>query len=170
MYRFGWLSSTSRIFKRYCCLSHCARGDHTAGPRDVFSSRNWIPTASVTSPITPPSASTSRTRWPLAMPPTAGLQDICAIRSTLSVNNAVFKPMRAQAIAASHPACPAPTTTTSYCYVKDILYVYCIGRIFVAHTFTRANQYLAEGGRVHVTGSVSAASLRSGGPDDSMTH
>jgi hypothetical protein len=28
--------------------------------------------------------------------------------------------MRAAAIAASHPACPAPTTTTSYCSVNAI--------------------------------------------------
>ena len=33
MKRLGCASSTSRIFTRYCCLSHCARGDHTAGPR-----------------------------------------------------------------------------------------------------------------------------------------
>ena len=62
--RFGSCSSTSRIRMRYCFLSHCARGDHTAGPRLVLSSRNWIPTASVTSPITPPSASISRTKVP----------------------------------------------------------------------------------------------------------
>src|SRR6185437_3716254 len=34
--------------------------------------------------------------------------------------------MRAQAMAASHPACPAPTTTTSYCSVNDICYQYLI--------------------------------------------
>ncbi len=45
-----------------CFLSHWARGDHTAGPRLVFSNRNWIPTASVNSPMMPPSASISRTR------------------------------------------------------------------------------------------------------------
>jgi hypothetical protein len=39
----GWLSSTSRILTRYSCLSHCALGLHTAGPRELFSSRNWIP-------------------------------------------------------------------------------------------------------------------------------
>ena len=32
-----------------------------------------MPTASVTSPMTPPSASISRTRWPFAMPPIAGI-------------------------------------------------------------------------------------------------
>src|SRR5581483_11962449 len=74
-----------------------------------------MPTASVTSPMIPPSASISRTRCPLAIPPTAGLHDICAIRSTFSVYSAVFSPMRAAAIAASCPACPAPTTTTSNC-------------------------------------------------------
>src|ERR1700739_4140293 len=47
------------------------------------------------------------------MPPIAGLQDIWAIRSTFIVIIGVFKPMRAQARAASQPACPAPITTTS---------------------------------------------------------
>src|SRR5271154_2044561 len=120
MNRFGCDSSISRIFMRYCCLSHCARGDHTAGPREVLSRRNWMPTASATSPMMPPKASTSRTRWPLAMPPMAGLQDICAMRSRLSVNRAVRRPIRAAAMAASQPACPAPTTSTSYCSVKGI--------------------------------------------------
>lgn len=43
----------------------------------------------------------------------AGLHDICAIRSAFMVIMAVRKPIRAQARAASHPACPPPTTTTS---------------------------------------------------------
>ena len=80
-----------------------------------------MPTASVTSPITPPSASISRTRCPLAMPPIAGLQDICAIRSMFIVTMAVRRPMRAQARAASQPACPAPTTITSYEFGIDII-------------------------------------------------
>src|SRR5258708_37581504 len=63
----------------------------------------------------PPRASTSRTRCPLAIPPTAGLQDIWAIRSAFRVNRAVLRPMRAAAMAASQPAWPAPTTTTSNC-------------------------------------------------------
>jgi len=63
-------------------------------------------------------ASTSRTRCPLAIPPIAGLQLICAIKSRFSVKIAVRSPIRAAATAASHPACPAPTTTTSYCSVK----------------------------------------------------
>ena len=43
-----------------------------------------------------------------------GLQDICAIRSRFIVTMAVCRPIRAHARAASHPACPAPITTTSY--------------------------------------------------------
>src|SRR5580698_1105124 len=54
------------------------------------------------------------------MPPIAGLQDICAIRSRFMVMIAVFRPMRAAAMAASQPACPAPTTATSNCSVNDI--------------------------------------------------
>src|ERR1035441_10967342 len=48
------------------------------------------------------------------MPPMAGLQLICAIRSRFMVTMAVRRPMRAQARAASQPAWPAPMTTTSY--------------------------------------------------------
>src|SRR5579871_2214119 len=44
----------------------------------------------------------------------AGLQDICAMRSRFMVTMAVRSPMRAHARAASHPAWPAPMTTTSY--------------------------------------------------------
>ena len=44
------------------------------GPCARFSSRNWMPAASATRPITPSSASISRTRWPLPSPPIAGLQ------------------------------------------------------------------------------------------------
>ena len=73
-----------------------------------------MPTSSVTRPMMPPRASISRTRCPLAIPPMAGLQDICAIRSMFIVTIAVRKPIRAQALAASQPACPAPTTIASY--------------------------------------------------------
>src|ERR1035437_5713611 len=48
------------------------------------------------------------------MPPMAGLQLICAIRSRFMVTMAVRRPMREQARAASQPAWPAPMTTTSY--------------------------------------------------------
>ena len=50
----------------------------------------------------------------MAIPPIAGLHDICAIRSRFMVTMAVRRPMRAHARAASHPAWPAPITTTSY--------------------------------------------------------
>src|SRR5438477_6632232 len=59
-------------------------------------------------------ASISRTICPLARPPTAGLHDICPIVSRFCVNIKVRQPMRAAARAASIPACPLPTTTTSY--------------------------------------------------------
>ena len=93
--------------------SHCARGLHMAGPFPTFSMRNWIAVASVTRPICPPSASISRTICPLAMPPTAGLHDICAILFMSIVTSNVFAPMLAEAQAASHPAWPPPITTTS---------------------------------------------------------
>ena len=83
-----------------------------------------MPTASATSPMMPPRASTSRTRWPLATPPTAGLQLIWAMRSRFMVMSAVLRPMRAAAMAASQPAWPAPTTTTSYCSVKAIQFYF----------------------------------------------
>ena len=38
--KFASCSSHSRIRIRYCFLSHCARGDQTAGPRLVFRRRN----------------------------------------------------------------------------------------------------------------------------------
>ena len=64
-------------------------------------------------PISPPRASISLTRCPLELPPIFGLHGISAILSTLTVKITVSKPSRAQARAASQPACPAPTTTTS---------------------------------------------------------
>ena len=65
-------------------------------------------------PISPPSASSSRTRCPFEVPPIFGLHGIMAILSTLTVKTIVFRPSLAQARAASQPACPAPTTTMSY--------------------------------------------------------
>ncbi len=115
------LLNTSRGPAVWSPRAQCDKQQYRLKMREVFRRRNWMPTASVTSPMMPPSASTSRTRWPLAMPPTAGLHDICAIKSRLSVNRAVFSPRRAAAMAASHPACPAPTTTTSYCSLNPTL-------------------------------------------------
>ena len=64
-------------------------------------------------PISPPSASISRTKCPFEVPPTFGLHGIIAMLSILTVKQIVFKPSLALAKAASQPACPAPTTTTS---------------------------------------------------------
>ena len=122
--RFGVRSRIRRMTYRYPALSAWARGDHTAGPRLVLSSRNCIPASSAATPMTPPSASISRTRWPFAIPPMAGLHDICAMRSAFIVYNAVFKPICAAACAASHPACPAPTTTTSKFSSNIIIFRY----------------------------------------------
>src|SRR5713226_1562911 len=63
------------------------------------------------------------------MPPTAGLQDICAIKSRFMVIIAVRRPIRAQARAASQPACPAPTTMMSY--FEDFMTL----QFSVAHAF-----------------------------------
>src|SRR6266540_2856727 len=60
---------------------------------------------SMTSPIAPPRASISRTICPFATPPIAGLQLICPTVSAFMVKRAVRRPMRADARAASVPAC-----------------------------------------------------------------
>ena len=84
-----------------------------AGPFERLSMRNCIVAQSVMRPIRPPRASISRTIWPFATPPTAGLHDMAAILSRSIVSSSVRQPMRAAAVAASHPACPAPTTMMS---------------------------------------------------------
>ena len=94
------LSVFSRRFRQVVmnrARSHCARGLHMAGPFERFNMRNCMAVASVTSPMPPPNASTSRTIWPLAMPPTAGLQLIWAILFMSMVTRQVFAPMRAAA-------------------------------------------------------------------------
>ncbi len=63
--------------------------------------------------MTPSRASISRTRWPLPIPPMAGLQDISPIVAARWVTSAVAAPQRAAAAAASQPACPPPITMTS---------------------------------------------------------
>ena len=75
--------------------------------------RNWMPVLSMAMPISPPRASISRTIWPLASPPMAGLHDICAIRDGSSVTRATLAPRREAAQAASAPAWPPPMTTMS---------------------------------------------------------
>ena len=113
MWRLGVCSKRSRIVKLYCIRSHCARGLHIAGPLERLSIRNCIVAKSVISPINPPRASISRTICPLAIPPIAGLQLICAILFISIVMRHVFAPIVAAAYAASQPAWPAPITKTS---------------------------------------------------------
>src|SRR6185295_10752335 len=72
-----------------------------------------MPVASIARPIKPPRASISRTRCPLAVPPTAGLHGMWATVSRVRVQIATLHPRRAAAYAASTPACPAPITITS---------------------------------------------------------
>ena len=89
-----------------------------AGPLLRLSIRNWMPVTSMFSPMRPPSASTSRTIWPFATPPMAGLQLMAAMVSRFAVSRSVFAPSRAEAAAASTPACPPPITRTSY-FISD---------------------------------------------------
>ena len=113
MSKWSVSSSTRRHSQMNFPRSHWARGLQTAGPLPRLSMRNWMAVASVTRAICPPSASISRTICPLAIPPTAGLHDICAILFMSIVTRHVLAPMFAAAVAASHPACPPPITITS---------------------------------------------------------
>ena len=63
--------------------------------------------------ISPPRASISLTMWPFPVPPIFGLHGISATDSILVVKTKVLKPSLALLKAASHPAWPAPITTTS---------------------------------------------------------
>ena len=101
-------------------LSHWALGLHMAGPLLLLSILNWIEEASVIIPDIPPRASISLIIWPFATPPIAGLQDILAIVSRFWVMSKTFDPKVAAAWAASQPACPPPTTITSYLSSKII--------------------------------------------------
>src|SRR6185312_10846571 len=98
-------SSKHRTARRYNARSACARGPRTAGPLLRLSSLKWIPALSAARPISPSSASISRTRWPLPIPPIEGLQDISPIVSRRWVNSSVRAPMRAATAAASQPPC-----------------------------------------------------------------
>ena len=90
---------THRAVLRACPPAHAATTP--PGPRLRLSSLNWMPVASIARPINPPSASISRTRWPFAVPPTAGLQGICPTVSGDSVHRPTLTPRRAAAHAAS---------------------------------------------------------------------
>ncbi len=113
IYRLSVFSSISRHRAENLLRSACARGLHMAGPLERLSIRNCMDVRSVIIPVMPPKASISRTICPLAIPPMAGLQLIWAILPMSIVIRSVCAPRRAAACAASHPACPAPTTITS---------------------------------------------------------
>ena len=94
-------------------MSACALKECTAGPFDTFNILDWINVSSMALPISPPNASISLTRCPFDVPPMLGLHAIMAIASALTVKHIVLSPSLDDARAASHPAWPAPTTTTS---------------------------------------------------------
>lgn len=110
--RPDWVSIRLRASDEYQSRSFWQRGDQTAGPLDLFSILKWIPVVSAIRPISPPRASTSRTRCPFAVPPIAGLQDIRPIAAGSMVIRPVAHPILADARAASIPACPPPITIT----------------------------------------------------------
>ena len=92
-----------------------------------LSSRYWMQALSAALAISPPRASSSRTRWPLPDPPMAGLQGMLPTASRLMVKQMVRRPRRAAARAASIPAWPAPITAISYCPAENSFIVVTIG-------------------------------------------
>src|SRR4051812_10099429 len=75
--------------------------------------RNWMPVLSIARAMSPPRASISRTIWPLASPPMAGLQLIAPIFDGSRLTSATRAPRRDAAHAASAPAWPPPITMMS---------------------------------------------------------
>ncbi len=111
--RLGCASTIPRMAIRYRLRSAWQRVARTAGPLEALSVRHWMPARSAACAIAPPRASISLTRWPLPIPPMAGLQLIAPMVSTLWVSSRVRTPLRAAASAASVPAWPPPITMTS---------------------------------------------------------
>mmetsp|Transcript_39038 Transcript_39038/g.83312 ORF Transcript_39038/g.83312 Transcript_39038/m.83312 type:complete len:219 (-) Transcript_39038:358-1014(-) len=109
----SFFSNNLCMFSLYRSRSIWALGPLTAGPFLRFSTRKCIPLSSATAPMTPPSASISRTRCPFPIPPMEGLHDSSPRVDASCVTSNVRAPVRAAAVAASVPACPPPTTTTS---------------------------------------------------------
>lgn len=108
-----WLFITDCILLQYAALSHCARVACTAGPRLRFSVFSCRDVRSALKPISPPSASSSNTRWLFANPPMDGLQGIRAMASARPVTRRTGMPILAAMRAASAPAWPPPTTMMS---------------------------------------------------------
>ena len=80
----------------------------------MFNILDCINVLSIFLPISPPNASISLTRCPFDVPPILGLHGMFATHSKLIEKSNVLCPFLLQANAASHPACPAPITATSY--------------------------------------------------------
>jgi len=79
------------------------------GPLEGFSTRNLMPALSATPPISPCSASISRTRCALPSLAIAGLQDISPMVAVLCVTSAVRAPMRGRERPPRAPARTPPT-------------------------------------------------------------
>src|SRR5690606_37185324 len=126
--RLGVFSSAIRHSSANIILSFCVLGDHMAGPLDKLSILNCTADLSAIVPEYPPRAAISRTICPFAIPPIAGLQDICPIVCIFIVTRSVLDPRFAAAAAASQPACPPPTTITSYVSVIIINFVVNVSR------------------------------------------
>ena len=78
----------------------CPPGRAFPGPPALCSGSargTGCPVRSMIFAISPPRASISFTRWPLARPPMAGLQDMSAMLSRFMVSMSVEQPMRAEA-------------------------------------------------------------------------
>lgn len=92
-----------------CCLLNCHADSIYDGPS--------LASLADSPPIkahNPPSASTSLTSVPLPIPPKLGLQLSSPSVLFLVVSSSVRAPVRAEAVAASVPACPPPMTMVSY--------------------------------------------------------
>ena len=98
--------------RRPACPS-AARSARTAGPLLSLRKRACRLQRSAKRPISPPSASISRTSCPFALPPIDGLHGSVQMFSGSPVTSSVVAPKRAAASAASTPACPPPTTMTA---------------------------------------------------------
>ena len=112
--RLGCRSRVRFMSSWYFRRSAWARSEWTAGPLPRLSIRYWMQQRSAALAISPPNASSSRTSWPLPVPPMAGLQGMLPTASRLMVKTTVRHPSRAAAKPASIPAWPAPMTATSY--------------------------------------------------------
>ena len=146
--RWAWRSRVRFIRSWYFRRSAWARRDQTAGPFRRFSSRYWMQHSSAALAISPPRASSSRTRWPLPVPPMAGLQGMLPTASRLMVKTMVSSPRRAAARAASMPACPAPMTAISNCPAEKVsIHFYPFFRVMTA-TCGRLNKRKAHLGEL----------------------